>query len=95
MRSRSGSNADPRPDLARGDRVVVTEQGIRPWTGDVGAIKHSTVSGWWLEIARDDDDGRTWQINARYVASHAFRDSDDDEDESCVYCGAPAEDHLR
>jgi hypothetical protein len=38
----------------RRDRVLVTEEAIRPWTGTVRAVKPSSKSGIWLEIARDD-----------------------------------------
>lgn len=49
------------PELHRGDRVVVTETGIRPWYGTVTTMKPSSVSGWWVDIRREDD-GMTWQI---------------------------------
>lgn len=40
---------------SRGDEVVVDEPGIRPWTGVVTAVKHSPVSGWYVEIRRGDE----------------------------------------
>ncbi len=43
-----------RPELQRGDRVLVREQGIQPWTGTVNAVKPSKVSGWWVDVDRDD-----------------------------------------
>ncbi len=44
----------PKPDLQRGDRVTVTEEHIRPWTGTVNAVKPSKESGWWVDVDRDD-----------------------------------------
>jgi hypothetical protein len=44
----------PRPALERGDRVTVTEEHIRPWTGTVNSVKPSKESGWWVDVARDD-----------------------------------------
>ncbi len=49
-----------RPHYERGERVVVTEQGLQPWEADVVALKPSSVSGWWLEVRRDD--GGTWAL---------------------------------
>jgi hypothetical protein len=49
-----------RPELQRGDRVVVTEQGIEPWSGTVQAVKPSSVSGWWADVDRDGVG--TWSI---------------------------------
>lgn len=42
-----------RPELQRGERVVVTEEGIAPWRGIVNAIKPSKESGWWVDVDRD------------------------------------------
>lgn len=42
------------PKLERGDRVRVEEQGITPWFGIVNAVKPSSVSGWWVDVDRDD-----------------------------------------
>ena len=50
-----------RPDLARGDRVRVTEDGIDPWIGIVGAVKPS-FDCWRVEVEREDDGGMTWSI---------------------------------
>lgn len=45
----------------RGDRVEITEEGIRPWTGVVTALKPSFASGWWIDVKRDDDP-MTWTV---------------------------------
>jgi hypothetical protein len=42
------------PELARDDRVRVTEENIEPWLGTVNSIKLSKVSGWWIDVDRDD-----------------------------------------
>ena len=47
--------------FARGDRITVKEEGIRPWDGIITAVKPSSVSGWRIE-ARRDDDGGTWSV---------------------------------
>jgi hypothetical protein len=41
--------------IDRGDRITVSEPGIRPWIGVVGAVKFSPITGWWFEVAREDD----------------------------------------
>lgn len=51
---------EPRPDLSRGDYVRVSEDGIEPWYGRVGAIKPS-FDTWRVEVEREDD-GMTWSI---------------------------------
>lgn len=53
-----------RPDLARGDRVVVEEPNIAAWSGRVGAIKPAP-SGWRVEV--DGDAGVTWSVIADLV----------------------------
>jgi len=59
--------AASRPDLNRGDPVVVDEEGLLSWTGTVGAgPKPSPESGWWVDIVRDDD-GITWAVHSRRV----------------------------
>ncbi len=50
----------------RGTRVLVSEQGIRPWTGIVGSRKVSPLTGWWLEVRRDDD-GMTYVVSGSIV----------------------------
>ena len=45
----------PKPDLKRGDRVTVTEEGITPWYGTVNAVKPSKESGWWVDVDRDGE----------------------------------------
>lgn len=50
----------PRPEIAKGDRVAVYEQGIDPWLGTVQAVKPSSVSGWWIDVERDAD--FTWSV---------------------------------
>lgn len=42
------------PEVRRGDRVQVTEENIAPWLGTVTAIKPSKVSGWWVDVDRDE-----------------------------------------
>jgi len=49
-----------RPELQRGDRVTVHEQGIATWAGTVQSVKPSSVSGWWVDVERDAD--ATWSI---------------------------------
>jgi len=46
--------------LARGDRVTVREENIRPWTGVVTATKLGAAA-WWAEVRRDDD-GLTYGV---------------------------------
>jgi hypothetical protein len=46
------------------DRVEVREQGIRPWYGVVISVKWSAVSGWWLDVERDDSDRAVWVVQA-------------------------------
>ena len=46
---------------SRGDRVEITEEGIRPWPGMVTAVKPSFVSGWWIDVVRDFDN-MVWSI---------------------------------
>jgi hypothetical protein len=48
--------------FAKGDRVEISEEGIRPWAGTVTAVKPSFASGWWIEVLRDDGTG-TWSIS--------------------------------
>lgn len=48
------------------DEVIVTEDGIRPWSGVVSTVKWSPVSGWWYDIRRDDD-GLTLVINEKFL----------------------------
>ncbi len=43
-----------RPQLERGDRVQVFEEGIQPWSGTVNSVKPSKESGWWVDVDRDD-----------------------------------------
>lgn len=43
------------PPCKRRDRVCVREPNIRPWIGHVTAVKWSSVSGWWVDVVRDDD----------------------------------------
>ena len=47
--------------IARGDTVIVTEPGIRPWAGTVLSVKPSPKTGTWVEV-RDHRDGATWAI---------------------------------
>jgi hypothetical protein len=58
--------------FARGVEVEVTEENIRPWRGVVRAVKWSHLSGWWVEIERDDD--ITLSIPAGQV--HTVQDPD-------------------
>jgi len=48
------------PRFAPGDRVTVREENIRPWTGEVTAVKLGAAA-WWLEVRRDDD-GMTYGV---------------------------------
>lgn len=45
------------PRFARGARVRIEEENIRPWTGEVRSVKWSPVSGWWLEVQEDEGPG--------------------------------------
>lgn len=45
-----------RPRWQRGARVRVHEQGLREWEGTVTTVKPSRVSGWWMDVRRDDGD---------------------------------------
>ncbi len=56
---------DSRPDLDRGDRVVVHEQGIRDREGEVLSVKWSFATGWWVEVRYED--GIVWSIPAAFV----------------------------
>jgi hypothetical protein len=42
-----------KPELKRGDRVTVSEDGIVPWLGIVNSVKYSKESGWWIEVDRE------------------------------------------
>jgi hypothetical protein len=42
-----------RPELTRGERVTVYEDGIAPWLGIVNSVKYSKASGWWIEVDRE------------------------------------------
>jgi hypothetical protein len=46
------------------DRVEVREQNIRPWLGVVISVRWSAVSGWWLDVERDDSDRAVWVVQA-------------------------------
>jgi len=59
--------AEDRPALKRGDNVIVTEDGLRPWRGEVRGLKWSRTSGWWIEILRAGDDRLTYSVQAAYV----------------------------
>lgn len=52
----------------RGEDVVVTEEGIRPWGGTVLAVKWSPRSGWWCEVDREDGSG-VWYVRSQEVRS--------------------------
>jgi hypothetical protein len=41
--------------LARGQLVQVAEVNIRPWRAVVRGQKWSSVSGWWIDVEREDD----------------------------------------
>jgi hypothetical protein len=63
-----------RPDLKRGDAVLVTEPGIRPWRGTVATIKptraskHGDALLWWVEIIREDLGAKiAYVVSAGYV----------------------------
>jgi hypothetical protein len=56
--------AETRPDLERGDEVVVEENGIRPWNATVVGVKPSLVSGWWVTLR---DDRGEWAMPAERV----------------------------
>jgi hypothetical protein len=43
-----------KPELKRGDRVTVYEDGIVPWLGIVNSVKYSKESGWWVDIDREE-----------------------------------------
>ena len=53
--------APPPPRFSRGDPVLIIEQGIRPYPGEVKEVKWSHVSGWWLGVRREDG----MQVNVR------------------------------
>lgn len=56
-----------RPQLNRGDRVVVHQAGITDYAGTVSSVKYSgPTQTWWLEV-RLDHDGMTWSVPAQSV----------------------------
>jgi hypothetical protein len=55
------------PGLKRGDKVAVTEEGIRPWRGEVRSVKWSKDSGWWIEILRAGDPALVYSTVAANV----------------------------
>ena len=65
----------------RGARVEVNEPGIRAWTGTVSSVKWSPVSGWWLDIERDDGD-LTYIIPAEAVT--LLPDDEKGESDDCT-----------
>lgn len=52
MTARKTAKRTPAP-FARGQRVEVSEPGIRPWSGVVLSVKFSSTSGWWIDVDRD------------------------------------------
>lgn len=55
-------------ELSRGTKVLVTEENIRPWGGEVGSIKWSPKSGWLADVRRDDD-GLTYAVPVGMIRS--------------------------
>lgn len=53
MTTRAPAPKDTRPDLQRGDRVIVAEPGIAEWEGEAIALKPGAVS--WMVEVRDAD----------------------------------------
>lgn len=53
--------------VKRGDRVVVTEPGIRDWTGTVKAIKPTPKHGLSIEVERDGTDHECWVVAEAHV----------------------------
>lgn len=60
--------SSPKPDLSRGDRVTVHEDGLRTWEGVVADVKPGGMYGrrWYVSIVKDED-GMTWVVNAEHV----------------------------
>jgi hypothetical protein len=53
-----------RPQIERGARVSVAEDGITPWSGTVTGLKPSG-DAWRIEVRRDD--GNTWSVPESFV----------------------------
>lgn len=51
----------------RGESVLVSEENIRPWHGDVAAVKWSPRSGWWIDVRREE--GGYWVVPSAFVSS--------------------------
>lgn len=45
----------------RGQEILVQEPNIRPWRGTVLSMKWSPVSGWWIDVRRED--GGWWIVH--------------------------------
>lgn len=57
------------PALKRGDMVSVSEPGLNPWAGIVLSVKLSRVSGWRVEVRKED--GLVWNVPSALVAKVA------------------------
>lgn len=55
---------DPRPDLKPGDVVKVSQPGLRPWKGEVIAIKPGHEA-WHVEVRNSDS--IVWSLPAHRV----------------------------
>jgi hypothetical protein len=62
--TRSATTKNLRPNLARGERVVVAEPGIREWEGEVIGVKPGAVA-WMVEVRNDEH--LVWSLAARLV----------------------------
>lgn len=79
------AGADGR-ELSRGTKVVVTEENIRPWAGEVGSTKWSPKSGWIADVRRDDD-GLTYSVPVGMIRTAFGRTAGND-----LVTGGPAND---
>lgn len=61
---KSSSQRTPRPDLGRGDRVIVAEPGIAEWQGHVLSVKRGATA-WIVEVRNDDH--LAWAVPAQLV----------------------------
>lgn len=57
---------EDRQTLERGAVVEVREPGLEPWAGMVLTVKWSSVSGWHVEVRRNDS-YMVWSVPLQYV----------------------------
>ena len=54
-----------KPELSRGDAVIVREPGRKEWHGEVVSIK-PTKKAWWVEV-RENGERVVWIVPPKYV----------------------------